>query len=157
MRKQGPTIRTLLPEPMRASLSGNAHLSPLQPAGMKVNGLGAQPDNPDGRELAMNITRLRRTALVLQHKLDQYSKIDPEAAALNSDLKPLLELAKAGNLSEPIQVGAVPGHYRFTEKNLQQYGELEDAYADFSMEVTGGEPTSLKLWIESRNKTQNSE
>ncbi|MEX6678583.1 hypothetical protein QWI18_21925 [Pseudomonas sp. W2Oct36] len=105
----------------------------------------------------MNITKLRSTALKLQHQLDEYSKIDPEAAALNSDLKPLLELAKAGDLSEPIQVGAVPGHYRFTEKNLQQYGELEDAYADFSIEVTGGEPLSLSLWIKSRNNGQNGE
>lgn len=105
----------------------------------------------------MNITKLRTTALVLQRKLDQYSKLDRDVAALCSDLKPSLELAKAGSLSEPIQVGAVPGHYRFTEKNLQQYGELEDAYADFSIEVTGGEPLSLRLWIESRNKSQNGE
>ena len=105
----------------------------------------------------MNITKLRSTALKLQHQLDEYSEIDPEAAALCSDLKPLLELAKAGNLSEPIQIGAVPGHYRFTEKNLQRYGELEDTYADFSIEVTGGEPMSLSLWIESRNNGQNGE
>lgn len=103
----------------------------------------------------MNIEKVINTALELQHQLDEYSKIDPEAAALCSDLKPLLELAKAGHLSEPIQIGAVPGHYRFTEKNLQRYGELEDAYADFSIEVTGGEPLSLSLWIESRNNGQN--
>jgi hypothetical protein len=96
----------------------------------------------------MDITKLRHTALNLQNQLDKYSKLDAEAAALYSDLKPLLELAKSRNLSEPIQVGALPGRYRFTEKNLQQYGELEDAYADFSIEVTGGEPQSLRLWIE---------
>lgn len=105
----------------------------------------------------MNTTKLRNTALHLQDKLEEYSKLDPEVTALYSDLKPLLELAKAGNLSEPIQVGALPGSYRFTEKNLQQYGELEDAYADFSIEVTGGEPLSLRLWIESTKNGQNGE
>jgi hypothetical protein len=104
----------------------------------------------------MDITKLRNTALNLQDKLDKYSKLDLEAAALYSDLKPLLELAKSGNLSEPIRVGALPGSYRFAE-NLQQYGELEDAYADFSIEVTGGEPLALRLWIESRNNGEDDE
>lgn len=92
----------------------------------------------------MDLIELKKTALSLEHQLNVHSKIDPEAIALYADLKPLLDKAKAGSISEPIEVGAVPGRYRFTERNLQQYGELEEAYARLSIEITGGETPALK-------------
>lgn len=97
----------------------------------------------------MNIIKLKNTAIKLEEQLVIYSKIDPEAIALYSDLKPLLEKAKDGSILKSIEVGEVPGRYRFTERNLQQYGELEEAYAIFSIEVTGGETLALKLFRES--------
>ncbi|WDY57032.1 hypothetical protein [Pseudomonas sp. PSKL.D1] len=96
----------------------------------------------------MNIIELKKTALHLEEQLNIHSKIDPEAIALHADLKQLLENAKTGNVTEPIEVGAVPGRYRFTERNLQQYGELEEAYAKFSIEITGGETPALKYFRE---------
>lgn len=96
----------------------------------------------------MNTIELKKTALHLEEQLIIHSKIDPEAVALHSDLKQLLENAKAGAVTEPIEVGAVPGRYRFTERNLQQYGDLEEAYAKFSIEITGGETPALKYFRE---------
>ncbi|TDV58966.1 hypothetical protein [Pseudomonas sp. LP_7_YM] len=92
----------------------------------------------------MNLIDLKKAAMNLEIQLNVHSKIDPEAVALYWDLKPLLDKAKAGSISEPIEVGAVPGRYRFTERNLQQYGDLEEAYAIFSIEITGGETPALK-------------
>lgn len=92
----------------------------------------------------MDLIELKKTALRLEYQLNVHSKIDPEAIALYADLKPLLEKAKVGSISEPIAVGAVPGRYRFTERNLQQYGELEEAYAKFSIEITGGATPALR-------------
>lgn len=92
----------------------------------------------------MDPIELKKTALSLEHQLNVNSKIDPEAIALYVDLKPLLDKAKAGSISELIEVGAIPGRYRFAERNLQQYGDLEEAYAKFSIEITGGETPALK-------------
>ncbi|RAU47866.1 MULTISPECIES: hypothetical protein [unclassified Pseudomonas] len=100
----------------------------------------------------MNTNKLKNAAVKLEEQLERYSKKDPEVMALYSDLKPLLERSKTGTLLGSIEIGQVPGRYRFTERNLQQYAELEEAYAHFSIEVTGGETLALKLFRESMKK-----
>lgn len=99
----------------------------------------------------MNIPRLKELAIALEYQLSAHSTIDAEAAALHADLKPLLIQAKAGTLTTPIEVRDVPGRYRFTERNLQQYRDLENAFADFSIEATGGETPALK-WLQEQMK-----
>lgn len=103
------------------------------------------------RELTMNIPRLKELAIALEYQLLIHSKIDPEAVALHADLKPLLIQAKAGTLTNPLEVRDVPGRYRFTERNLQQYRDLENAFADFSIEARGGETPALK-WLREQMK-----
>jgi len=98
----------------------------------------------------MNIFKIKELAIRLEQELIAHSKIDPESIGLHSDLKPLLEAAKAEKILAPLETRDVPGRYRFTERNLQQYEELEDAFAKFAIEVTGGEPPALKLFRESR-------
>jgi hypothetical protein len=103
----------------------------------------------------MNIIEIKKTATILEERLVAYSHKDPEAAALYSDLKPLLELAKSGKITHPLETGSVPGRFRFTEKNLQQYDDLEEAYAKFSIEITGGETLALKLFRQSMQRENN--
>jgi hypothetical protein len=97
----------------------------------------------------MNVTLLKSAAIALEAQLHLHAPLDPEAIRLWSALKPLLTLAKAEQISQPLEVREVPGRYLFTERNLQQYGELEEAYARFAIEVTGGESPALRMFRES--------
>lgn len=38
----------------------------------------------------------------------------------------------------------IPGRYLFAEEGLQQYAELEHAFAEFRIELTGGESPILR-------------
>ncbi|EFW86914.1 hypothetical protein [Pseudomonas savastanoi] len=99
----------------------------------------------------MNVDKIEISAKNLEDKLKEYVDRDVQVARLYDDLRPLLELAKSRNILFPLEVGEVPGRYRFTEKGLQRYSDLEHAYAVFSIEITGGEPPILKMLNARRN------
>ncbi|RMR24484.1 hypothetical protein ALP91_200165 [Pseudomonas savastanoi pv. glycinea] len=99
----------------------------------------------------MNVDKIEISAKNLEDKLKGYVDRDVQVARLYDDLRPLLELAKSRNILFPLEVGEVPRRYRFTEKGLQRYSDLEHAYAVFSIEITGGEPPILKMLNARRN------
>ncbi|KPY49284.1 hypothetical protein [Pseudomonas syringae] len=99
----------------------------------------------------MNVDKIEISAKNLEDKLKEYVDRDVQVARLYDDLRPLLELEKSRNILSPLEVGEVPGRYRFTEKGLQRYSDLEHAYAVFSIEITGGEPPILKMLNARRN------
>ncbi|GFZ68055.1 hypothetical protein PSE10B_45770 [Pseudomonas amygdali pv. eriobotryae] len=99
----------------------------------------------------MNVDKIEISAKNLEDELKEYVDRDVQVARLYDDLRPLLELAKSRNILSPLEVGEVPGRYRFTEKGLQRYSDLEHAYAVFSIEITGGEPPILKMLNARRN------
>jgi len=100
----------------------------------------------------MNIDKIEISAKILEEKLKEYADKDAQAARLYDDLKPLLELAKSRKILSPLEVGEVPGRYRFSENGLQKYSDLEHVYAVFSIEITGGEPPTLKMLNARRNR-----
>ncbi|KJZ43078.1 MULTISPECIES: hypothetical protein [Pseudomonas] len=100
----------------------------------------------------MNIKNLEASAIDLEQQLIRHSTLTPDAADLYRGLKPLLELVKTGKIVTPIEWGEIPGQYFFTEKGLQIFEELEEAYAKFSIEITGGESPALKLFREQRRQ-----
>ena len=67
----------------------------------------------------MNIDKIEISAKILEEKLKEYADKDVQAARLYDDLKPLLELAKSRKILFPLEVGEVPGRYRFSENGLQ--------------------------------------
>lgn len=102
--------------------------------------------------LKINIEKLSSSARILEAKLKEYASKDVQALHLYNDLRVLLELAKSRSIISPIQWGKIPGCYRFTENGLQEYSDLEEAYAVFSIEITGGEPPLLKILRAERNQ-----
>lgn len=46
----------------------------------------------------------------------------------------------------------MPGAYFFNEGQLRQYPDLESAYADFKIEVTGGETPALRMFREEEER-----
>ena len=53
--------------------------------------------------------------------------------------------------------GDIPGRYLFTEEGLQQYAALEHAFAEFKIELTGGESPTLRRLKEQMGEQKKSD
>lgn len=104
------------------------------------------------RKRIVNTTDLQISALRLEELLIAFADKDVEASALYADLKQLLKLVKDGVITTPWQWGQIPGRYRFSERGLQAYEQLEQAFATFCIELTGGETPALKWMREFRSQ-----
>ncbi|WP_150796309.1 hypothetical protein [Pseudomonas fluorescens] len=92
----------------------------------------------------MKIENLKEKALKLRAAIDALKAQDPAAAKLAVELEPLLVLAETGQIRTPMEWRDIPGRYLFTEEGLQQYAALEQAFAEFKIELTGGESPTLR-------------
>ena len=92
----------------------------------------------------MDQQRLQARAAELEQLLARLAPADAEVADLRSAVEPLLALAGSGALSAPLPWGDIPGGRYFTEGGLRQYPELEQAFARFRIEATGGESPALR-------------
>ncbi|MFA6072287.1 MAG: hypothetical protein WC810_27305 [Janthinobacterium sp.] len=92
----------------------------------------------------MDQQRLQARAAELEQLLARLALVDGEVADLRSAVEPLLALAGSGALSAPLPWGDIPGGRYFTEGGLRRYPELEQAFARFRIEATGGESPALR-------------
>ncbi|MCA4960491.1 hypothetical protein [Pseudomonas sp. Y24-6] len=104
----------------------------------------------------MNIEKLKEKALKLRAAIDALKAQDPAAAKLAVELEPLLVLAETGQIRTPMEWRDIPGRYLFTEEGLQQYAALEHAFAEFKIELTGGESPTLRRLKEQMGEKKNS-
>lgn len=100
----------------------------------------------------MSNIQLKAAALNLETELKAYAGLDAEAAEPYADLRPLLKLVIEGAITTPWEWGQIPGRYRFSERGLQAYEALEQAFATFCIELTGGETPALKWMREFRSQ-----
>ncbi|MEG1039401.1 MAG: hypothetical protein RSE94_05715 [Pseudomonas sp.] len=91
----------------------------------------------------MNTDRLKLKSLALRAILDSLKLHIPAAMQLGVELEPLLDLAEQQMILRPMEWHDIPGRYLFTEEGLQQHAELEHAFAEFRIELTGGESPTL--------------
>lgn len=92
----------------------------------------------------MDQQRLQTLAAELEQLLARLAPADGEVADLRSALGSLLALAGSGALSVPLPWGEIPGGRYFNEGSLRRYPELEQAFARFRIEATGGESPALR-------------
>ena len=92
----------------------------------------------------MDQQRLQALAAELEQLLARLAPADAEVADLRSAVEPLLALADSGALSAPLAWGDIPGGRYFTEGSLRRYPALEQAFARFRIEATGGESPALR-------------
>ena len=92
----------------------------------------------------MDQQRLQALAAELEQLLARLAPAAGEVADLRSAVEPLLALAGSGALSAPLPWGDIPGGRYFTEGGLRQYPGLEQAFARFRIEATGGESPALR-------------
>ena len=94
----------------------------------------------------MNIEKLKEKTLKLRSAIDALKAKDPAVTQLDLELAPLMDRAERSQIRTPLEWRDIPGRYLFTEHGLQQFAELELAFAEFKIELTGGEsPTLLRL------------
>lgn len=92
----------------------------------------------------MDQQRLQALAAELEQLLARLAPVDAEVDDLRSAVEPLLALAGSGALSAPLAWGDIPGGRYFTEGSLRRYPALEQAFARFRIEATGGESPALR-------------
>ncbi|MBV7477300.1 hypothetical protein [Pseudomonas sp. PDM31] len=92
----------------------------------------------------MDIEELKEKSLKLRTAIDALRAKDPVADKLDLELAPLMDLVERGQIRKPMEWRDIPGRYLFTEEGLQQYAELEHAFAEFRIELTGGESPALR-------------
>lgn len=108
-------------------------------------------------ELCMKIENLKEKALKLRAAIDALKAKDPAAAKLAVELEPLLILAERGQIWASMEWRDIPGRYLFTEEGLQQYADLEHAFAEFKIELTGGESPTLRRLKAQMEEKKNSD
>ncbi|MBW3507734.1 MULTISPECIES: hypothetical protein [Janthinobacterium] len=92
----------------------------------------------------MDQQSLQARAAELEQVLGRLAGADTEVADLRSALEPLLALAGSGALTAPLAWGDIPGGRYFNEGSLRRYPELEQAFARFRIEATGGDSPALR-------------
>ncbi|MET3133317.1 hypothetical protein AAKU55_003607 [Oxalobacteraceae bacterium GrIS 1.11] len=92
----------------------------------------------------MNKALLKKRAGELQANLASHAQSDQEAGNLLAALTDLIAAALAESLDVPVEWASVPGVVYFTEGSLAKYVDLETAYANFKIEISGGEPPVLR-------------
>lgn len=83
--------------------------------------------------------KLRAAAEHLEWALNQYPDSDVVQSLLRS-LRPFLEDAKAGRVTEAVDRNDVPGAYNLGDGRYIPYGDpsVDDAYVAFAVELRGG-------------------
>lgn len=87
----------------------------------------------------MDQQQLQSHAADLRQVLARHASGDMAVASLHSALGALL----APVLAAPLAWGEIPGSRLFTEGSLRRLPDLEQAYARFRIEATGGESPAL--------------
>ena len=88
--------------------------------------------------------RLKRLTIKLESELLKCSLHSRDANRLLLDLKPLILKAKGGEIDFPYEWGNIPGGRAFLEGGLVENSALEEAYAKFKVELSGGMPGSIR-------------
>lgn len=92
----------------------------------------------------MNKELLRTKAIKLEGFLSSYSKREAEASELFQMLSILIEDAKSMSVNDPMEWRDIPGGRLFSEGGLCAFSDLEQAFSEFRIEMTGGESPALK-------------
>ncbi|WP_164329033.1 hypothetical protein [Pseudomonas viridiflava] len=92
----------------------------------------------------MDIEKLKQKTQKLREAIEDLEKSDHVVEKLRIEIEPLMKLAESGMIPVKLQWRDIPGRYLFTEESLQKYSLLEHAFAEFRIELTGGETPLLR-------------
>ncbi|TWB51049.1 hypothetical protein [Nitrospirillum viridazoti] len=96
----------------------------------------------------MDQERLKQSALELEDTSRRYAETDPEAKLFAGAVEGIIADVKAGKILAPMD--RMTGLYKvyFFEGTLQKYRDLETAFANFDMELSGGETPEVRAILD---------
>lgn len=103
----------------------------------------------------MNQELLRQRAEELNLLLSHYAQVNEDAKALLNALSAYIQNALSGMVLSPVEWKSIPGDRMFDEGKFRELPQLERAFSDFKVEMTGGETPVLKklrMEFEAKNK-----
>lgn len=100
----------------------------------------------------MNQHRLQASALKLKNILQQYSSFNEAVEGLSIALQSYIEPALTGSVLAPLDWRDIPGARSFSDGALVQYRDLEEAYDEFKIEITGGASPELQRYLAKQPK-----
>lgn len=84
----------------------------------------------------MNTGQIQELAARLERVLETHAVHDNEVRQLQGELSILIGRAKSGLAFSPMEWRDIPGGRCFTEGGLRKYRNLEEAFAEFRLEIT---------------------
>ena len=89
----------------------------------------------------MNIELLKTNAAQLKQLLQLQAPTLPRASGMLQDLTPILDAAIAGQITTPYSISDVPYSYPFSNGDIHDIPDIEEAFARFANAVTGFNPS----------------
>jgi len=93
------------------------------------------------------MTTLKQLAINLEKTAEKYASQDIEAKKLLDSIHNIIDRAKNGDVISTEE--KVPGFYWFTEGELSQYKDLEEAYSQFSIFIAAGSDEGYERMLKS--------
>ena len=84
----------------------------------------------------MNIELLKTTAVQLKQLLQLQAPVLPRASRMLQVLTPILDAAIAGQITKPYDIGDVPYTYPFSNGDMHDIPDIEEAFARFANALT---------------------
>ena len=95
--------------------------------------------------------KLLKAALRLKKVFTEHAA-DSTVSGIYASLAPLIEDSINGDIVNALDWENIPCGYFFIENNDDKYSELESAYANWKIEITGGETSALRKLKEDMSK-----
>lgn len=86
----------------------------------------------------MDQIALKKAAENLEYKLRDNDLVTVQLKFLYDSLKPLLNSAKNMKIVHPIDESNIPGSYQYNEGVMRDLPDVEEAYAEFRIQLSGG-------------------
>ena len=101
----------------------------------------------------MDKKALRYAVYDLERKLKDADQMPVDLDFLYEAIKPLLVRAKNMEIMHPLDENNVPGAYQYKEGAMRDYPGLEESYAEFRIQVSGGITPQMQSILDSlKNK-----
>ncbi len=97
----------------------------------------------------MNKTELRRAAKSLEEELDKERSLPSGLKHLRKSLKPVIGKAVRMEINSPVEESSIPGAYQFNEGIMRDFPDLEEAYVEFRIQLSGGVSSTMQSILDS--------
>lgn len=97
----------------------------------------------------MNKAELRRAAVSLEKELDKELSLPSDLKHLRKSLKAVIGKSVRMEINSPVEESSIPGAYQFNEGVMREFPDLEEAYIEFRIQLSGGVSSTMQSILDS--------